>query len=73
MLPSVIDSDQTGFMPHRATDVNLYRLFINIHTQHLNTGSQTVASLDIEKAFDPIKWPFLWETLHRMGFPLVFI
>lgn len=25
MLPSVADSDQTGFMPHRATDVNLRR------------------------------------------------
>lgn len=73
LLPSIIETDQTGFMANRATDVNLRRLFTNIHTQHLNEGSRVVASLDIEKAFDTVEWPFLWEVLRRMGFPLLFI
>lgn len=73
LLPSVIDSDQTGFMPKRTTDVNLRRLFTNIHAQHNNSGTRAIALLDIEKAFDTVEWPFLWETLRRMGFPLRFI
>lgn len=73
LLPSVIDPDQTGFIPRRSMDVNLRRLFTNIHAQHINMGSRVVASLDIENAFDTVEWPFLWETMHRMGFPLLFI
>lgn len=55
LLPSVIDSDQMGFMPHRATAINPRRLQTNIHVQHLNMGSRGgVASLDIEKAYDTV-------------------
>lgn len=73
LLSLGIDSDQTGFMPHGATAINLRRLQTNIHVQHLNMGLRVVALLDIEKAYDTVQWPFLWETLRRMGFPLVFI
>lgn len=73
LLETIIDSDQTGFMPWRTTDVNLRTLYRNIHTHHVYKGSRTVAFLDIEKAFDTIEWPFLWELLRQMGFPLGFI
>lgn len=60
-------------MAGRATDVNLQRLYTNIYATHLNIGSRVVGSLDIEKAFDTLEWPFLWEVLHGMCFPMVFI
>lgn len=71
LLPTIIDTDQTGFIANRFTDQR--RLHTNIHAQHLNQGSRVVASLDIEKAFDTVEWPFLWEVHRRMGFPLLFI
>lgn len=66
MLPSVIDFDQTGFMPCRATDVNLRRLFTNTNTHHINEGTRTVASLDIEKAFNTV---FLVGDIAQNGVP----
>lgn len=48
---SLIDADQTDFMPRRFTGNNVHRLFTNIHAQHLHTGTRVVASLDINKAF----------------------
>ncbi|GAA0144679.1 hypothetical protein LIER_42818 [Lithospermum erythrorhizon] len=41
---------------------------------HKNSGNARCAiKIDITKAYDTIKWSFLWELLHRMGFPVVFI
>lgn len=57
---NIIDSDQTGFMSGRTTIVNLRRLHTNIHVSHPNIGFRVIASLDIEKAFDTLEWPFLF-------------
>lgn len=72
LLPSIIDSDPTGFMAHKSTDINLHRLYTNLHAKY-DKGKRVVTSLDVEKVFDTFEWPFLWEILRRMGFPLVFI
>lgn len=73
VIKSLINSDQTGFMPGRSTDINTRRLFSNIHAPHTNQGIRTIATLDMEKAFDTVEWVYLWEVLRRMGFPLKFI
>lgn len=61
VLEEVVHPDQTGFMPVKGTDINLHRLFLNMSVTHKNSGKQVIASLDAEKAFDSVKWVFLWE------------
>lgn len=61
MLHTFLDSDQTGFMLPKSTDINVHRLFVNIHVRHVIAGTTGVASF--EKAFDTVEWTYLWELL----------
>lgn len=52
LLESVIQVNQTGFMPEKGSYINLRQLFLNLLTVHVNNGQRVIASLDSEKAFD---------------------
>lgn len=73
VIKSLVDPDQTAFLPGRSTDINIRRLFSNIHVPHTNQGTRTIATLDMKKAFDTVEWVYLWEVMRRMGFRLKFI
>lgn len=66
IIGDLIHVDQTGFMPGKCTDINIRCLFLNLAGNHDKAG--VVAFLDAEKAFDSVKWIFLWEVLCRFGF-----
>lgn len=67
VINTLIQVDQTGFMPGKGTDINIRRLFLNLSLTHDNVGSRVVASLDAKKAFDFVEWVYLWEVLRRIG------
>lgn len=72
-LPDLIDLDQTGFIHYRQTTDNIRRiLHISAQIQKNKTQSM-IGSLDTEKAFDSVRWVFLYKVLGKFGFHDKFI
>lgn len=67
-LPTLIHNDQTGFIQQRQTQDNIRKtLHIMDHIQRNNIEA-IVISVDAEKAFDSVRWVFLYRVLRRFGF-----
>lgn len=67
LLPLLISQDQTGFIKGRNLYNNMRRLLNVIQIFQQRSMCGLVVSLDAEKAFDHVEWPFLFYTLHRLG------
>lgn len=59
----IIHSDQTSFMPGRHTYRNLRCLFDILYTKH--TEEAAVISLDAQRAFDQVEWPYMMFALKK--------
>lgn len=67
-LPNLIHADQTGFTSNRQTQDNVRRtLHIINHIRRQGTEAMLL-SLDAEKAFDSVRWSFLYKVLEKFGF-----
>lgn len=72
VLPSIISSDQTGFVKQRPLFFNIRRL-LNVLYSPCQSVSECLLSMDAEKAFDRVEWNFLFETMSKFGFGDSFI
>ena len=68
---SIIHPDQSGFMPGRPMYFNLRRLFHVLYTEHREEA--VVISLDAQRAFDQVEWPYMLITLENFDFGPSFI
>lgn len=74
VIPTLIHLDQTGFIKGRHANDNLRRLFNIIQLSNDTTfiycpsSLCIIASLDAEKVFDKVRWPFLFASLKQFGF-----
>ena len=62
VLPNIIAADQTGFEKNRHSFHNVRRLFDILYSLTTYHNPELVISMDAEKAFDRVEWPY---TLKR--------
>lgn len=68
-LPHIIDPVQSGFVKGRRIADNIFLTQEIMRDYHRNSSSPKCAlKVDIMKAYDNVKWDFLWETLTSMNF-----
>ena len=72
-ITEIIHPDQTGFIPGRFSFCNVRLLFNVMSAVHKNDSDAAIVSLDAQKAFDQIEWPFMFHTLSQFGFGDSFI
>ncbi|KAF5462683.1 hypothetical protein F2P56_018670 [Juglans regia] len=71
ILPDIISSTQSAFVPGRLISDNLIVAFEALHTMHSRLGGKEgfmALKLDMSKAYDQIEWQFLKEVMLKMGF-----
>lgn len=68
LLDKIVHSDQTGLIPGRNSFFNLRRLFNIIYSNNKPKEELAILSLNTEKVFDQVDWPYLFEILKRFNF-----
>ena len=65
-IKKIIDHDQVGFIPGTQGFFNIHKS-INVlyHINKLKDKSHMIISMDAEKAFDKIQYPFMIKTLQK--------
>lgn len=68
ILPSLVNPDQVGFIKNRQARDGFRRILDLIQIARSTPADSVLVSLDAEKAFDRVSWPYLQRVLSKFGF-----
>jgi mannosylglycoprotein endo-beta-mannosidase len=70
LLPHLVGEQQTAFVEGRRIRDNILLAQELLRNYHRNQGTPRCAlKVDFMKAYDMVRWDFIFEGLHLMGFP----
>jgi hypothetical protein len=72
-LDVLVNTDQSGGIKGRSTFSNIRSTIDIINFTRENNMPGFLAFIDYEKAFDTVKWPFLFSALKKMNFGSYFV
>lgn len=62
-----------GFVPQGPAGDAIRRILQLQHVAHSRSLESMLLSLDVNKAFDTLSWPYLMSVLHHYGFGASFL
>jgi hypothetical protein len=68
LLPTLISREQVGFVEDRQIMNNIIQAHEIIHTLKSQRRGGMIIQLDLEKAYDKIRWHYMAKTLESFGF-----
>jgi hypothetical protein len=71
ILPHIISSTQSAFIPGRLITDNVLAAYETLHTMHANMWGRQgymAVKIDMSKAYDRVEWEFLRSVMSNLGF-----
>jgi exonuclease III len=71
VLPFIISSTQSAFIPRRLISDNILAAYETLHTMHARMWGKEgfmAVKIDMSKAYDRVEWVFLKEVMGKLGF-----
>jgi hypothetical protein len=73
VLMELVSPDQSAFLPMRYILDNIFLTQETIAYAKQSNQSLLFLKLDFSKTYDKVDLPFLFQALHRLGFPALFV
>nr|KYP48048.1 LINE-1 reverse transcriptase isogeny [Cajanus cajan] len=75
VMGKLVHPNQCSFIPHRHSKDNIIIFQEVIHSMRYKSGNKgwMAIKIDLEKAYDRLKWNFVKDTLQDIGLPQIFV